>query len=202
MGTEKYNEVMEMFALDDQNFNLLIKKMVRKADDVDFFDKLLRDHIITSLRNERKEQEEFLDTIEEIRDEINRTLHILPNKDVRVSNQSIIEAANYSLEGDGKRLRSIMAWVVGIQGFGLRKASIIPLIRSLEYLHTASLIFDDLPSQDNSNTRRGRPTLHRVYNTAVAEITGLFLTQKAMEEQASLESFESNTWIEREGINH
>ncbi|WP_066054242.1 polyprenyl synthetase family protein [Robertmurraya korlensis] len=195
LGTEKYNEVMEMFALDDPNFHHLIKKMVRKADDVDFFDKLLRDHIITSLRNERKEQEEFTDTIEEIRNEINRTLHILPNKNVRVSNQSIIEAANYSLEGDGKRLRSIMTWVVGIQGFGLRKDSIVPLLRSLEYLHTASLIFDDLPTQDNSNTRRGRPTLHRVYNTAVAEITGLFLTQKAIEEQASLESFESKTVV-------
>jgi geranylgeranyl pyrophosphate synthase len=195
LGTEKYNEVMEMFALDDPNFNHLIKKMVRKADDVDFFDKLLRDHIITSLRNERKEQKEFSDTIEEIRNEINRTLHIVPNKNVRVSNQSIIEAANYSLEGDGKRLRSIMTWVVGIQGFGLRKDSIVPLLRSLEYLHTASLIFDDLPTQDNSNTRRGRPTLHRVYNTAVAEITGLFLTQKAIEEQASLESFESKTVV-------
>ena len=40
--------------------------MVRKADDVDFFDKLLRDHMITSLKSERKEQEDFLDTIETV----------------------------------------------------------------------------------------------------------------------------------------
>ena len=49
--------------------------MVRKADDVDFFDKLLRDHMITSLKRERKEQEDFMDTIETVREQIN---HILP----------------------------------------------------------------------------------------------------------------------------
>jgi len=193
MGTKKYKEVMEIFATENQMFNRLIQKMVRKSDDVDFFDKLLRDHIITSLRNERKEQEEFLNTIDEFRDEINHILPIAPNKDVAVSNQSIIEAANYSLKGDGKRLRSIMALVMGVQGFGLSKESIVPLLKSLEYLHTASLIFDDLPSQDNSDTRRGRPTLHHVYDMAVAEITGLFLTQKAIEEQASLYAYKPQT---------
>lgn len=193
MGTKKYNEVMEMFATKNQIFNRLIQKMVRKADDVDFFDKLLRDHIITALRNERKEQEEFLHTIDDFREEINSILPIAHNKDVTVSNQSIIEAANYSLEGDGKRLRAIMAWVMGVQGFGLKRESLLPILRSLEYLHTASLIFDDLPSQDNSDTRRGRPTLHHVYNIAVAEISGLFLTQKATQEQASLDSFEPQT---------
>ncbi len=40
-----------------------------------FFDKLLRDHMITSLKKERKEQEDFIDTIETVRDQIN---HILP----------------------------------------------------------------------------------------------------------------------------
>lgn len=193
MGTKKYHEVMEMFATKNQIFNRLIQKMVRKADDVDFFDKLLRDHIITALRNERKEQEEFLHTIDDFKEEINSILPIAHNKDVTVSNQSIIEAANYSLEGDGKRLRAIMAWVMGVQGFGLKKESLLPILRSLEYLHTASLIFDDLPSQDNSDTRRGRPTLHHVYNIAVAEISGLFLTQKATQEQASLDSFEPQT---------
>jgi geranylgeranyl pyrophosphate synthase len=193
MGTGKYNEVMKIFASGDPAFYRLVQKMVRKADDVDFLDKLLRDHIITSLRNERKEQEEFSNTIETVRDEINKVLRISPAQEVAATNQSIIEAANYSLEGDGKRLRSIMTWVMGVQGYGLSKSSLVPLLKSLEYLHTASLIFDDLPSQDNSATRRGRPTLHRVYNTAVAEITGLFLTQKAIEEQASLDQFEPKT---------
>jgi len=193
MGTNKYNEVMELFASGNPTFNSLIQKMVRKADDVDFFDKLLRDHMITTLRNERKEQEEFLDTIEKVRNEINKFLNIPSSENVSITKNSIIDAANYSLEGDGKRLRSIMTWVMGVNGYGLNRNAIVPLLRSLEYLHTASLIFDDLPSQDNSSTRRGRPTLHRVYNIAVAEITGLFLTQKAIEEQASLDQFDANT---------
>lgn len=60
-------------------------------------------------------------------------------------------------------------------------------------MHTASLIFDDLPSQDNASFRRGRQTLHEVYNTAIAELAGLFLTQKAIEEQASLLEFDAKT---------
>ena len=78
--------------------------------------------------------------------------------------EPIIDAANYSLEGDGKRLRPIMTWVMGVNEYGLNKSSIVPLLKSLEYMHTASLIFDDLPSQDNASTRRGRPTLHQVYD--------------------------------------
>lgn len=192
-GTEKYNEVMEQFAFGNPKFSSLIQKLVRKADDVDFFDKLLRDHMITTLKNERKEQEEFLHTIETIRTEINNILKISKNENFPLMNEQIIEAANYSLEGDGKRLRPIVTWFMGVKEYGLSKSAIVPLLRSLEYLHTASLIFDDLPSQDNSSTRRGRPTVHHVYNIAVAEITGLFLTQKAIEEQASLDEFDSKT---------
>jgi geranylgeranyl pyrophosphate synthase len=86
-----------------------------------------------------------------------------------------------------------MTWVMGVNGYGLKSLAIVPLLRSLEYMHTASLIFHDLPSQDNASIRRGRPTLHMVYNIAIAEFTGLFLTQKAMEEQASLDQFDSKT---------
>ena len=60
-------------------------------------------------------------------------------------------------------------------------------------MHTASLIIDDLPSQDNASTRRGRPTLHQKYDVAIAELTALFLTQKAVEEQTSLNQFDSKT---------
>ncbi|WP_410489335.1 polyprenyl synthetase family protein [Bacillus sp. DTU_2020_1000418_1_SI_GHA_SEK_038] len=193
IGTQKYNEVMELFASGNPKFNRLIQRMVRKADDVDFFDKLLRDHMITILKNERKEQEDFSDTIETVRNQINNILHIPNNNPVSLMKEPIIDAANYSLESDGKRLRPIVTWVMGINEYGLEKSAIIPLLRSLEYMHTASLIFDDLPSQDNASTRRGRPTLHQVYNIAVAELTGLFLTQKAIAEQASLDQFDSKT---------
>ena len=193
MGMEKYNEIMELFASDIPEFNRLIQNMVQKADDVDFFDKLLRDHIITTLKEERKQREEFLDTIDLIRSKINRSLYISNLENCTQIKEPITEAVNYILEGDGKRLRPIIAWNMGVNEYGLHESAIFPLLRSLEYMHTASLIFDDLPSQDNASERRGRPTLHQVYNMAIAELTGLFLTQKAMEEQTSLDQFNPKT---------
>lgn len=190
LGTKKYNEVMDLFASGNREFNQLIQKMVRKADDVDFFDKLLRDHMIINLKNDRMEKEDFLNTIEKVRAQINSILSIPKNEKNPLMNDTIIEAANYSLEGDGKRLRPIMTWVIGVNEYGLDQAAMEPLLKSLEYMHTASLIFDDLPSQDNASIRRGRPTLHEVYNIAIAELTGLFLTQKATQEQASLDQFD------------
>ncbi|WP_087972100.1 polyprenyl synthetase family protein [Oceanobacillus rekensis] len=190
-GTNKYNEVMDKFASFNPNFNRLIQQMVRKADDVDFFDKLLRDHIISNLKNNRKEQEEFLGTVESVYHQINSVLPIYNSNHDTSIKVPLNDAANYSLEGDGKRIRPIMAWFMSVHVYGLDKTKIIPLLKSLEYMHTASLIFDDLPSQDNASMRRGRPTLHEVYNSATAELTGLFLTQKAYEEQASLTSFDA-----------
>jgi geranylgeranyl pyrophosphate synthase len=191
-GAEKYKEIMNLFSSGHPEFNRLVQKMVNKADDVDFFDKLLRDQIITNLRNNRKEQEEFLDTIETVREQVDRSLLLSKNDHHALTNNSILEAANYSLAGDGKRLRPIIAWFMGVNEYGLDPSAIMPLLKSLEYLHTASLIYDDLPSQDNASIRRGRHTVHQVYNTAIAELTGLFLTQHAIREQASLEKFNSS----------
>ena len=192
-GAKKYREVMELFSSGNPNFNHLIQNMVRKADDVDFFDKLLRDHMLTNLKREKEEQEDFIDTIETVRDKINQ---IIPIAKGSQDSDPIVDAANYSLKGSGKRLRPIITWVMGVQEYGLKESALLPLLKSLEYLHTASLIFDDLPAQDNASIRRGRQTLHVVYNTAIAELTGLFLTQKAVEEQASLNGFASKTVLE------
>ena len=73
-GAKKYSEVMELFSSGNSNFNKLIQNMVKKADDVDFFDKLLRDHMITNLKREKEEQEDFIDTIETVRDKVNQII--------------------------------------------------------------------------------------------------------------------------------
>lgn len=186
MGSKKYDEVMNVFFLGAPKFNHLIQKMVVKADDVDFFDKLLRDHMVTVLKKEREEQDTFIETLKAVRSRINNVLQIPQKQQDTFLKTPIIEAANYSLQGDGKRLRPILTWIMGVKGYDLEEGSIVPLLKSLEYMHTASLIYDDLPSQDNAPIRRGRPTLHEVYNSATAELTSLFLTQKAMEEQTTL----------------
>ncbi|MCK1997534.1 polyprenyl synthetase family protein [Psychrobacillus psychrodurans] len=187
-GTEKYKEVMDLFASGSPKFNKLIQEMVRKADDVDFFDKLLRDHMITSLKSDRQGQEDFIKTAKAIRSQLNSVLDIPKTNEMA---DSIIDAANYSLQGEGKRLRPIVTWFMGVNAYGLNSSILEPLLKSLEYMHTASLIFDDLPSQDNAALRRGRPTLHEVYTISIAELTGLFLTQKAILEQTTLDQFDS-----------
>lgn len=193
VGAEKYNEIMGIFASGNPEFNNLIQKMVQKADDVDFLDKLLRDQMITQLKNDSREKEDFMNTVKTVRDQINNHLKITKPYGIEVMKEQLIDAANYSLEGDGKRIRPILTWVMGVNEYGLDASAIVPLLRSLEYMHTASLIFDDLPSQDNASTRRGRQTLHQVHNSATAELTGLYLIQKAIGEQSSLDEFSAET---------
>ncbi|WP_068505504.1 polyprenyl synthetase family protein [Paenibacillus kribbensis] len=193
VGVEKYDEMMGIFASANPEFNRLIQKMVQKADDVDFFDKLLRDQMLTHLKNDSKEKEGFFNTIKIVREQINNQLRITKPHGIPSMKEQLIDAANYSLEGSGKRIRPILTWVMGVNEYGLDASAIVPLLRSLEYMHTASLIFDDLPSQDNASTRRGRQTLHQVHNSATAELTGLYLIQKAIGEQSSLDQFNAET---------
>lgn len=193
VGSDKYNETMRIFAAGNPEFNGLIQIMVDKADDVDFFDKLLRDRMIEHLKKDAREQKEFFVTFKSVRSLINEELLFAKPQELPAMKEQLIDAANYSLAGDGKRVRPILTWVMGVKEYGLEPAAIVPLLRSLEYMHTASLIFDDLPSQDNASTRRGRTTLHEIHSSAVAELTGLYLIQKAIGEQASLDRFKAET---------
>ncbi|RUL47902.1 polyprenyl synthetase family protein [Lysinibacillus antri] len=186
-GTQKYSEVMKLFASGLPQFNKVLQKMVDNADDVDFFDKLLRDRMIETLKNDKEDQEQFKEKVKSVRERLNLLLTIQEDSKLTLFDDSIHEAANYSLGNGGKRLRPIITWFTGGELYGLNETSMLPLLKSLEYMHTASLIFDDLPSQDNASLRRGHKTVHEVYNVATAELTGLFLTQRAIEEQTLLQ---------------
>lgn len=193
LGIQKYNELMNLLTTDIAEFNKTVQKIVKRADDVDFFDKLLRDHMLTGIRNEKEQRNIFEDTMKDIRSKINSTLGIKNTAEDPRLDQTIVDAANYSLEADGKRVRPLIAWILAKDAYGLNPETLVPLFRSLEYMHTASLIFDDLPSQDNADVRRGRQTLHKRYDFATAELTGLFLTQKSVQEQSYLNSFSPET---------
>ncbi|WP_068785755.1 polyprenyl synthetase family protein [Paenibacillus phocaensis] len=194
VGAERFHEVMTIFSLGSPALEELIQLLVLRAVDVDFYDKWLRDQMLAKMRTNRQEKEEFIQLVQNARRYMNTLLPIStaampPIKE----NPLLVDAANYSLEGSGKRLRPILAWVMGVQVYGLDQNALSPLFRALEYMHTASLIFDDLPSQDNAATRRGRPTLHELHGSAIAELTGIFLIQKATLEQASLQAFDSSS---------
>ena len=80
------------------------------------------------------------------------------------------EAMHYSLRAGGKRLRPVMV-LAAAELYPLRLDP-IPAAVAIECIHTYSLIHDDLPSIDNSDLRRGRPTNHIQFDEATAVLAG------------------------------
>ena len=78
----------------------------------------------------------------------------------------------YSLKNGGKRLRPLMLlMILDIYGKASIKDGLATAI-ALEYIHTYSLIHDDLPAMDNDDLRRGQPTNHIQFNEATAILAG------------------------------
>lgn len=83
----------------------------------------------------------------------------------------LIEAMRYSLEGGGKRLRPLLVLATA-EALGLKVEDVLPAALAIEYIHTYSLIHDDLPALDDDDTRRGKPSAHKKFGEAVAILTG------------------------------
>ncbi|MGC2063035.1 MAG: polyprenyl synthetase family protein [Thermodesulfovibrionales bacterium] len=88
------------------------------------------------------------------------------------------EAVTYSLQAGGKRIRPILC-LAAYEACGCNSADIISFSAALEMIHTYSLIHDDLPSMDNDDLRRGKPTSHKVYGEAIAILAGDALLTEA-----------------------
>ncbi len=81
------------------------------------------------------------------------------------------EAMLYSLKAGGKRLRPFLA--VAVAGLlGKEKSLVMPYACALEFIHTYSLIHDDLPALDNDDMRRGKPSNHKKFGETVAILAG------------------------------
>jgi farnesyl diphosphate synthase len=83
----------------------------------------------------------------------------------------LVEAMRYSSLGGGKRLRPFLV-VESAAVFDVPRQSALLAGAALECIHCYSLIHDDLPAMDNSDLRRGRPTLHKAYDDATAILAG------------------------------
>lgn len=100
--------------------------------------------------------------------------------DVDQKSKTIYEAMKYSLMAGGKRIRP--ALLLGACEFcGGEIKSALPYACALEYVHTYSLIHDDLPSMDDDEMRRGVETNHIVYGEAMAILAGDGLLNTAFE---------------------
>jgi len=90
------------------------------------------------------------------------------------------KAMRYSLFAGGKRLRPILC-LAAAEACGGNVDDALPLACALECIHTYSLVHDDLPSMDNDDFRRGRPTCHKVFGDGIAVLAGDALLTVAFE---------------------
>ena len=88
------------------------------------------------------------------------------------------EALRHVLDNPGSLVRPQMVFQVA-KAFGLNEAAAKDMAIALEYFHTASLVFDDLPCMDNAIERRGVPCVHFAYGEAGAILTALALINRA-----------------------
>lgn len=92
----------------------------------------------------------------------------------------LADAMKYSLEVGGKRLRPALL-LASAEFAGGTVSEALPYALALEYIHTYSLIHDDLPAMDNDDLRRGKPTSHKVFGEAMAILAGDGLLSTAAE---------------------
>ncbi len=97
----------------------------------------------------------------------------------------LIEAMDYSLGGTGKRLRPLLVLAAG-EYLDIPAQKIMPAACAVEFIHTYSLIHDDLPAMDDDDTRRGKPSSHIKFGEAVAILTGDALLTEAFGQMLKL----------------
>ena len=94
--------------------------------------------------------------------------------------EKLYEFMRYSLLAGGKRVRPILT-IAAAQALGHDKDAMLPFAASLEFVHTYSLIHDDLPAMDDDDYRRGRLTNHKVFGDGMAILAGDALLTMAFE---------------------
>jgi geranylgeranyl diphosphate synthase, type II len=94
---------------------------------------------------------------------------LLPPEDTPPA--SIHRAMRYSVFAGGKRLRPILCYEAS-RLYTLNPEPVVPVACAMEFIHTYSLIHDDLPALDNDDLRRGKQTCHKVFGEAIAILAG------------------------------
>jgi geranylgeranyl pyrophosphate synthase len=119
---------------------------------------------------------------------------------------TLYEATTYVLRGEGKRLRALLTLAAFADLVGEVAELSLPLVPavSMEILHAASLVHDDLPALDNDDVRRGRPSCHKAFGEATAILVGDLLVGVAIArlsagassalQQTLLQSMAATTW--------
>lgn len=129
----------------------------------------------------------------EVRPAVDATLdRLLPSADASPS--PIHEAMRYSVFAGGKRLRPALC-VAAYSVFQPEWTKVLPAASAIEMVHTYSLIHDDLPSMDDDDFRRGRPSCHKKFGEATAILAGDGLLTLAFETLASQRNFAADRML-------
>lgn len=92
----------------------------------------------------------------------------------------VVKAMKYSIVNGGKRLRPIFV-IEFCKACGGTLEDALPFACAIEYIHTYSLIHDDLPCMDDDDMRRGNPSCHKMFGEATALLAGDALLTHAFE---------------------
>mgnify|MGYP005797854865 CR=1 FL=1 len=89
------------------------------------------------------------------------------------------EAMRYAVLDGGKRIRPLLAYAAG-ELVGAKEEALDHIALSLEYIHSYSLVHDDMPCMDNDTLRRGKLTTHNKYGVAMGMLVGNALQAQAV----------------------
>lgn len=106
--------------------------------------------------------------------------HMAAFIDQRPLPENLRQAAKYALFGPGKRMRPLLV-MRACEAVGGPMNNALPPAAAIEMIHCFSLVHDDLPAMDDDDLRRGRPTLHKHTNEAMAILAGDLLMGLAFE---------------------
>ncbi len=106
----------------------------------------------------------------------------------------LAEAVAYPTFAGGKRLRPCLVRLVCHELGGGDERAKGPAV-AIEWVHTYSLVHDDLPCMDDDDLRRGKPTTHKVFGEATAVLVGAGPLTMAFEHLASQETSPAGIWL-------
>lgn len=98
--------------------------------------------------------------------------HYLTNWLKQQDETRLVQSMSYSLNNGGKRLRPMLLLMTALVKSDETVENALPVATALEYIHTYSLIHDDLPAMDNDDYRRGKLTNHKQFDEATAILAG------------------------------
>lgn len=121
---------------------------------------------------EKQEKAELWQYVEQHRPQIESSLReFLPLAPPQIETK-FNEAVEYALFSGGKRLRPVLT-LLGAELFGGKPELMMPAAVAVEFIHTSSLIFDDLPCMDNAPERRGKTSLHEKFGEGLAVLVAI-----------------------------